>query len=690
MLLPVFNFLALSFLMVFFPVKLCTQDFLHESKADRDIRMHWWREARFGLFLHWGLYAVPAGAWGGKTDYGEWIRNSAHIPLDEYTKFVRQFNPVKFNAGEWVRMAKEAGMKYIVITSKHHDGFCMFDSKQTDFNVISTPFHRDVLKELSVACREEGIKLCFYYSIMDWHHPDYLPRREWEKTRPAEGAEFNRYIQYMKNELKELLTNYGNIGVLWFDGEWENTWKHVYGNDLYNYVRGLQPGIIVNNRVGAGRTGMEGFNQEGEFAGDFGTPEQEIPATGLSGVDWETCMTMNDHWGYNKADTNFKSAKELIRMLVDIASKGGNFLLNVGPTADGLFPPTSISRLGEIGRWMQVNGESVYGTESSPFSSTPWGRCTRKVMPDGSVRLYFHLFDFNPRTPFRFTGLGSSPEQEKVYLLQLPGRPLAWTQKHDTTTVSLPEISPDAVDQVVVMEFARSPIIFHPPVISAPTPVFLNTLNVTISDLSPEVEIHYTLNGSEPVNLSPVYTTPVLLTGTAVVNARAFYKGMPVSETVNKEFNKAVPEPAVDRHDFENGIRYSYFEGDWDSLPAFDSLTPKSEGITSVVDLQMKKRNEYFGVRYSGLFFVPQDDVYRVAITSDDGSRLLIGNRIIVDNDGLHGSASNEGFIALAKGAHSFRIDYFNKTGDSDMRFQLAPAGGKLADADTGILFHTK
>ena len=182
-------------------------------------------------------------------------------------------------------MAKDAGMKYVVITSKHHDGFCMFDTKQTDFNILSTPFHRDVMKELAAACREEGLKFCFYYSIMDWHHPDYLPRRDWETTRPTEGANYDRYIKYMKNELKELLTHYGDIGVLWFDGEWEATWNHSYGNDLYNYVRSLQPKIIINNRVGAGRTGMEGFNQEGEFAGDFGTPEQEIPATGLPDVD---------------------------------------------------------------------------------------------------------------------------------------------------------------------------------------------------------------------------------------------------------------------------------------------------------------------------------------------------------------------------------------------------------------------
>ncbi len=252
-----------------------------ETPGEHDARMQWWREARFGMFIHWGLYSIPAGEWKGRTDHAEWIRTTAQIPLAEYEGFVSQFNPVKFNADEWVRTAKAAGVKYIVITSKHHDGFCLFDSKYTDFDVASTPFHRDILKELADACHRQDIKICFYHSIMDWHHPDYLPRRDWEKDRTTEGADFNRYVTYMKNELRELLTNYGDIGVLWFDGEWENTWNQDYGRDLYAYVRSLQPKIIVNNRVGAARNGMQGLTKEGEFGGDFGTPEQEVPATGI-------------------------------------------------------------------------------------------------------------------------------------------------------------------------------------------------------------------------------------------------------------------------------------------------------------------------------------------------------------------------------------------------------------------------
>jgi alpha-L-fucosidase len=510
-----------------------------ETQEQHDARMQWWRDARFGLFIHWGIYSVPAGEWKGETNHAEWIRETARIPIKEYEKFVPQFNPVKFNAAEWVRMAKEAGMKYIVITSKHHDGFCLFDSKETDFDIMATPFKKDIMRELSDACREQGMKICWYHSIMDWHHPDYLPRRTWEeKDRPADGADFDRYVRYLKAELKELTTNYGPIGVLWFDGEWEKTWTEERGRDLYAYVRSLQPNIIINNRVGAARSGMGGFTPEGAFAGDFGTPEQQIPATGIPGVDWETCMTMNDHWGYNKNDHNWKSSKELLQNLADIASKGGNFLLNIGPTAEGVFPPESIERLHDIGDWMKVNGEAIYGTQASPFRTLAWGRCTQK-QEDGKTRLYLHVFDWPGDGKLVVPGLLNEPVN--AYLLSDVSHSTLRTGKRGVNvTIEVPKNAPDAVNSVVVLEIRDAPSVLQ-------TPEFTRaskgdgleiTLAPTVQD--PDYKVRFTTDGSVPTAKSAEMKEPVKLRFPSVFKASAFYKDMPFGDVTTMDIPLSV------------------------------------------------------------------------------------------------------------------------------------------------------
>jgi alpha-L-fucosidase len=341
------------------------QHFLQESETQRDARMEWWRDATFGMFIHWGAYAVPAGIYKEQEvkGIGEWIMHTANIPIPEYEAFVKQFNPVKFDANEWVRIAKDAGIRYIVITSKHHDGFCLWDSKVTDYDVMdASPFKRDILQELSDACKKHGILLCFYHSIMDWHQPDAESKKDYTHQQTP-NPDWARYREtYLKPQLAELIRKY-DPAVLWFDGEWIPEWTEPQGRDLYNYLRSIKPSLIINNRVGKGRAGMQGMNQYKDAAGDFGTPEQEI-LEGTSDFDWESCMTMNDTWGFKVNDHNWKSAETLVHNLIDIAAKGGNYLLNVGPTAEGLIPAPSVERLGEMGAWLRQNGEAIYATNS--------------------------------------------------------------------------------------------------------------------------------------------------------------------------------------------------------------------------------------------------------------------------------------------------------------------------------------
>jgi alpha-L-fucosidase len=427
-----------------------------ETPEQRDARMKWWRDARFGLFIHWGLYAVPAGTWKGQPvgGIGEWIMNSANIPVEEYEQLAKQFNPTQYDPAEWVRIAKDAGIKYVVITSKHHDGFCLFDSEATDYDVVdASPYGKDLLKPLADQCRKQGLRFCVYYSIMDWHHPAQTRpnERSYNPTKIVPGRK-QEYLDYMKQQLKELLETC-DPEVLWFDGEWCDWYTEEDARDVYAFLRKLKPQLIINNRVGKGRQGMAGMNKgDREYAGDFGTPEQEIPATGLPGVDWESCMTMNDTWGYKKNDHNWKSSQTLIRNLIDIASKGGNYLLNVGPTAEGVIPAASVERLGDIGRWMKINGESIWGTQASPFKSLPWGRCTQKAADDATT-LYLHVFQWPADGRLIVPGLQN--QVAAAYLLADADKSALTTEAVDSgVCVHLPSAAPDPICSVVVLKVA--------------------------------------------------------------------------------------------------------------------------------------------------------------------------------------------------------------------------------------------
>jgi alpha-L-fucosidase len=655
-----------------------------ETKAERDKRMEWWREARLGMFIHWGLYAVPAGQWNGKTGYGEWIREEAHIPVDEYEKFQPQFNPVNFDADAWVRMARDAGMKYITITTKHHDGFALFDSKLTDWDIMGTPFKRDIMAEMATACRKYGVKMCWYHSIMDWHHPDYLPRRGWEAaSRPANGADFDRYVTYLRNQVTELLTNYGDIGVMWFDGEWESTWNNTYGKPLYDLCRTLQPNVIVNNRVGVDRGGMAGDGGP-QQVGDFSTPEQYIPATGLPGVNWETCMTMNEHWGYNSHDANWKSSPQLIRNIVDIASKGGNYLLNVGPRADGTFPPESAQRLKDIGAWMRVNGDGIYGTSASVFDTLPWGRSTTRR--DGNkTTLFLHVFEWPKDGRLIVPGIGNQPLGATL----MGGGKLKVNRTASDIILTVPKAAPNATCTTIALAVSGAPIIYRAPKISAPANILVDKLTFAVDPGSKELTTRYTLDGGDPNDRSPLYRGPITVQRSATLKVASFHNGRRVSPVASMSVTKVEPIRAQPIGGLLAGLHTAAYKGDWDRVPDFSTLKPLRTGTAQRIELEpSKKPEEQIAHLYSGFINVPSDGVYSFALTSDDGSKLWVDGKVVVDNDGLHSSETKTGQIALAKGPHIIAVGWFNKTGGAALHLEWAKAGGKYEPVDAKFLWH--
>ncbi|QDU55634.1 alpha-L-fucosidase [Aeoliella mucimassa] len=351
-----------------------------ETPAERDARMEWWREAKFGMFIHWGVYSVPAGTYHEKQigGIGEWIMRQAEIPVAEYRGYAQDFNPVKYEPEAWAKLAKDAGMRYVVITSKHHDGFALYDSAVTDWDIAdASPYGKDLLKPLAQAVRGEGLKFGLYYSqAQDWTHPGgakagYGEGDSWDDASKGDFDEYLKTVAVPQTE--EILTKF-QPDILWWDTP---VWMSAERAAPLNALLADHPQIITNNRLGGG------------FRGDTETPEQHIPATGYKDRDWETCMTMNGTWGFKSYDHNWKSTETLLHNLVDIVSKGGNYLLNVGPTSEGEIPQASIDRLHEIGKWMDVNGDSIYGTTASPCRIPVWGRITSK--PN---RLYLHVFDW--------------------------------------------------------------------------------------------------------------------------------------------------------------------------------------------------------------------------------------------------------------------------------------------------------
>ena len=425
------------------------------DRAAYEKRVSWFVKERFGMFIHWGLYAIPAR--------GEWVRSHERISVEDYEPFFREFNPVDYDPKKWARAAKQAGMKYAVLTAKHHDGFCLFDSQLTDYKSTNTPCGRDLVREYLDAFRAAGIRVGLYYSLLDWHHPDYPhfgderhPMRDNEAYRGMEHH-FERYLDYLHGQVKELCTNYGKIDLFWFDFSYDQmtgeTWR---ASQLVDMIRQYQPDVILDNRLEAGGSSFGSLvsGNPSPYSGDFVSPEQIIPPEGILDVNgkrvvWESCITMNGHWGYCASDHFFKPADMLVKKLVECVSKGGNLLLNVGTDAKGNIPKESLDILHKIGEWMERNSESIYGCGYGEIAKPDYGRITRK-----GKKLYYHVME--PQIGYvPLTGI--SAEQVDHIRLLADGSELQiiknWITNNyqDVVFVSLGEDPrlPDPVDTVI-------------------------------------------------------------------------------------------------------------------------------------------------------------------------------------------------------------------------------------------------
>ncbi len=418
--------------------------YANETPAERDARMAWWREAKFGMFIHWGVYAVPAGTYDGRqiNGIGEWIMHQAQIPVERYRAYANDFNPVKYDPAAWAELAKEAGMRYVVITAKHHDGFALFPTAASKWNVVdATPWKQDLIAPLAEATRARGLKFGLYYSqAQDWTHPGGAKANmnEGDGWDEAHKGPFDSYLdQIAVPQTREILTRY-QPDVLWWDT------PHLMTAERAKKLAALlplKPGIIHNNRLGGG------------YKGDTETPEQYIPATGYPGRDWETCMTMNDTWGFKSYDHNWKPLSTIIHNLVDIVSKGGNYLLNIGPTAAGEIPQESIQLLKGVGTWMKTNGEAVYGSHASPFKRLPWGRCTSKPAGEDTL-LYLHVFHWPAGGKLTVPGLRN---EVKSASLLADGAALIIEKSADGPVLTLPASAPDAVSSTIKLLIQGKP-----------------------------------------------------------------------------------------------------------------------------------------------------------------------------------------------------------------------------------------
>ncbi len=649
----------------------------------------WFRDAKFGIFIHWGVYSVPA--FTKKGGYAEWYyrgyaskdSNSAVWKYHKnvwgenftYQDFAPMFKAELFNPDEWASLFVNSGAKYIVLTSKHHDGFCLWPSKyKPGWNAMDVGPKRDLIGDLFTAVKKTNIKAGLYYSLPEWTNPIY----KW--TFDNDPQKLRSYIDdYMIPQIKELVDKYKPT-VFWSDGEWDFSSKVFRSEEivawLYNNPN-LSKDFVVNDRWGSDTR----FRYGGFWATEYtkGLDNTEMP--------WEECRGMGASFGYNRNENiyDYQRPDSLIQMLATLVSNGGNLLLNIGPNADGTIPVIMQERLLQIGEWLRLNGKAIYDTRKWVHSSEN-ENVRYTVNKDNK---FVSAISFNwPGPILKLTNVKALPGS-KIYLSGID-TPLKWKYNTESgLTIEIPEKFRNSFPgylgsaYTVIIENGESNIALKPIIIakgksSVSKEAFMNSIKIEFTSKELNSKIYFTTDGTTPNQKSTLYKSPIILDKSATVKAASFVNGKVKSEIVKAEFIKQTPLPSYSIIGSENGLSYQIYKGSFDKLPDYSKIKPIKEGKTNSLDIHLENMKDEYSIRYLGYINIPTEDIYTFYLSSDDGSKVIIDDKFIVDNDGLHGAGKIvEEQIALTKGFHKIEIQFFEKGGDEALDLEWSSSSIK-------------
>lgn len=673
----------------------------------------WWANGKFGIFIHWGVYSVPG--YSKKGDYTEWYENglqngdSARIKYHKenfsdrsYYDLVNDFHAELFNPDEWAKLIEESGAKYVVLTSKHHDGFCLWPSKEADrdwgfpWNAVTAGPHRDLLGDLFKAIRKTSVHPGMYYSLYEWYNPLWLSDRK-------------KYVSdHMWPQMKELINNY-KPDVFWTDGEWEapaSTWKsQEFLAWLYNESP-VKNTVVTYDRWGSGIRFKHG---------EVYTPEYQ-PDVDFEDHPWEESRGMGASYGYNRNEDawDYNSAQSLVLQLIDKVSRGGNFLLDIGPDAHGKIPPIMQERLLQIGDWMHINSEAIYNTVRWKTSSQ-WSEGNRNykpahrqdpvlkitVNPDPGYAVKEVFYTYNPTTNSLYAILPKYPSDKKMVLknIQLSGTSvvtflstkenLQWQNKGNDVTISLPDYDPNKIKApyAYVLKISNYGKYAHKP---------LMIVSYPNGSMKPEIsfdkkfagEIHYTADGGEPTNNSNLYSKPFSLNKPSVVKAIAILPNALPSDVSAKEVKVYHWMKAEKVKNPKSGIAWKYYEPEGKiNLESIQTSPVKKQGATNVISEKVKQREEKYALQFDGFIKIDKDGIYHFSTVSDDGSKLFIDNEEIVNNDGEHGSVEAFGDAALKKGYHKIKVIYFDGGGGNELKAFWQKGNEQKGEIPANVLF---